>query len=314
MATKAGEFRIILSTKTRTGAHDSIPLLRVKRIYVALTPVFYVLWLFCSFSTLAFASHDTYRIGLTSVFLHDQTSALKLWQSYLERQLDAKVEFVQRDTYGEITDLLLGRHLDLAWICGLPYVRNNISLQLVVIPVFEGEPLYQSYLIVPNSDDKTSDISDLKEKVFAYSDPDSNSGYLVPQVAIASKGFNPKHFFRRTFFTWSHRDVIEAVAVGLAQGGAVDGYVWETLKTVDPALIKRTRVVMKSKKFGFPPMVTYLGIKTERFNKLQKAFLSMSSDPEGQLLLQRLNLDGFIVKDDRLYFDILAAANSIGKY
>ncbi len=303
---------MILSTKARFDLHGPKPFLKVKLIYAALISVFYALCLF-SFSTIAIASHDTYRIGLTPVFLHDQSSALKQWQSYLERQLDAKVEFVQRDTYGEITDLLLGRHLDAAWICGFPYVRHNISLQLVAVPVYEGEPLYQSYLIVPNSDNKTRDISDLKGKVFAYSDPDSNSGYLVAQVAITSKGFDPKHFFQRTFFAWSHRDVIEAVAVELAQGGAVDGYVWETLKTIDPSLIKRTRVVMKSKKFGFPPIATYLGIKPERLNKLQKAFLSMSSDSEGQLLLQRLNLDGFMVSDDRLYFDILAAANSIGE-
>lgn len=297
---------MILSTKTRTGLHSP------KRIYVALASVFYTVWLF-SFSTIAIASHDTYRIGLTPVFLNDQTSALKKWQSYLERQLDAKVEFVQRNTYGEITDLLLGRHLDAAWICGFPYVKHKISLQLMVVPVFEGEPLYQSYLIVPKSDDTTHDITDLKGKVFAYSDPDSNSGYLVAQVAITTRGFDPKHFFRRAFFTWSHRDVVEAVAIELAQGGSVDGYVWETLKTIDPALTERTRVVTKSKKFGFPPIATYVGIEPERFDKLQKAFLSMSSDSEGQQLLQQLNLDGFIAGDDSLYFDILAAAKSIGK-
>ncbi len=259
------------------------------------------------------ANHDVYRIGLTPVILHDQTSLIKQWQAYLEHKLDARVEFVQRNTYGEVTELLLGRHLDAAWLCGFPYVKHNISLQLLAVPQFEGEPMYQSYLIVPREDDTTDNILDLEGQVFAYSDPDSNSGYLVPHVALAAEGVDPKHFFRRTFFTWSHRDVIEAVAVGLAQGGAVDGYVWETLKKFEPGFTDRTRIVSKSKKFGFPPLVSYLGINSQRFDKLQQAFLAMPSDVDGRELLQRLNLDGFVVGDDRLYFDILAAAESIGE-
>jgi phosphonate transport system substrate-binding protein len=37
--------------------------------------------------------------------------------------------------------------------------------------------------------------------VFAYSDPDSNSGFLYPQYRLIMQGENPVSFFSRTFFT-----------------------------------------------------------------------------------------------------------------
>ena len=72
--------------------------------------------------------------------------------------------------------------------------------------------------------------------MLAYSDPDSNSGFLVPQYEMLRIGVNPITHFRKTFFTYAHRKVVQAVADGVAQGGAVDGYVWETLALRTPAL------------------------------------------------------------------------------
>jgi phosphonate transport system substrate-binding protein len=243
----------------------------------------------------------TYRIGLTAVILTDQTSFLKEWQDYLSDRLQHPVQFVQRQTYQEVTELLLSGDLDAAWTCGYPYVRHRDQLKLLGVPLFNGEPLYRSYLIVPATDTSTRAITDLKRKVFAYSDPDSNSGFLYPQVSLIREGIEPRHFFSKSFFTWAHRDVVKAVADGVAQGGAVDGYVWETLSRHEPALTAGTRLVSKSPLFGFPPLVVRKDIPLQHFDALKNALLKMSSDTEGRRLLQRLNLDGFSEGEDALF-------------
>lgn len=256
---------------------------------------------------------EGYRIGLTPVILTDQTSFLKKWEEYLTRNLKTPVKFVQRQTYKEVTDLLLDGELDAAWLCGYPYVRNREKLKLLGVPLFNGEPVYRSYLIVPSSDPDTRDVDDMKNKVFVYSDPDSNSGFLYPQVRLIKKGIEPNHFFAKSFFAWSHRDVVKAVSDGIAQGGAVDGYVWETLFRHDPALTSGTRVVMRSEEFGFPPLVTRRDIAPELFIALQKALLGMSATEAGQALLQQMNLDGFIEGDDSLYSGIAESVKLLDK-
>ena len=114
------------------------------------------------------------------------------------------------------------------------------------MPLHRGKPLYQSYLIVPSTNTRTRSYKDLKGAVFAYSDPDSNSGYLVPQFQMLEQGVRPVDLFRKSFFTWAHQDTVRAVAVGLAQTGAVDGYIWEVLAQIQPALTAKTRGVSKS--------------------------------------------------------------------
>ncbi len=244
------------------------------------------------------------RIGLTAVILDDQTSLLRDWKAYLEARLGRHVRFVQRQTYREITELLLSDGLDVIWTCGYPYVRMREQARLLAVPLFEGKPLYRSYLIVPASDAETAKLEDLKGKVFAFSDPDSNSGYLVPQVQLLRAGYEPRWFFKRTFFTWAHRDVVRAVAEGVADGGSVDGYVWETLRRDQPELTARTRVVAKSPYFGFPPLVASRTLDESSFGAIRDALVKMSGNVSGQRLLQRLNLDGF-APGDALLFDTI---------
>mgnify|MGYP005843979623 CR=1 FL=1 len=246
------------------------------------------------------------RIGLTPVFLDDQASFLKHWQAYLGRQLGVPVTFVQRQTYREISELLLEGRLDAAWTCGFPFVRHADDFRLLAVPLFQGAPYYRSYLIVPERDRDTTGWRDLKGAVFAYSDPDSNSGWLVPQVRLRELGHQPRRYFGRSFFTWSHRNVVQAVADGLAEAGAVDGYVWETLARVAPELQARTRVVARSERFGFPPLVAPKVLEPARFQRLRQALLGMADSEEGRRLLERLNLDGFVPGDPFWYQGIAA--------
>ncbi|WP_440997994.1 substrate-binding domain-containing protein [Arhodomonas sp. SL1] len=252
-------------------------------------------------ATKAPAAPEPVRIGLTPVFLNDRVSLLNHWRDYLAAQLERPVEFIQRTSYGEINDLLARGHVDAAWICGAPFLRQEHLLELVAVPLFQGRPLYRSYLIVPASDRSTSEWSDLRGKVFAYSDPDSNSGALYPRVAMREQGLEPDTLFRASFNAWGHRHVVEAVAAGLADAGAVDGYVWETLARFEPELTRQTRVVQHSQRFGFPPIVIRRGADEGLRQSLRRVLTHMEEDPRGAELLDALNLDGFFAGSKGLY-------------
>ncbi len=257
------------------------------------------------------AEAQALRIGLTPVFLDEQVAFLNRWRAYLERRLERRVVFVQRGSYREISELVRQGKLDVAWVCGLPYVQNASRMRLLAVPVFNGKPLYQSYIIVPVSDRTTQSIVDLRGRIFAYSDPDSNSGYLYPQYALIERRQVPATFFSRTFFTWAHRKVIDAVASELAQGGAVDSYVWETLARRHPEVTAKTRIVQKSPEFGHTPFVTRASLPAREFASVQAVLLGMSGDAEGAALLDYLNLDGFTQGSRGLFDGIARMANSV---
>jgi phosphonate transport system substrate-binding protein len=253
------------------------------------------------------------RVGLTPAFLHDQHGLLEEWRRYLEARLKRPVAFIQRDSYRETMDLLRLEKLDFAWICDYPFVHLKKQVRLLAVPLYQGRPYYRSYLIVPASNPHTTSILQLKNMVFAYADPYSNTGYLAPRYELFQAGEDPAKFFSKTFFTWSHHKVVEAVAFGLANGGAVDSYVWDSLAVVQPGLTAKTRIVSRSPEYGFPPFVAHRSVQEEEFRVFQKVLTDMTTDPAGQALLKRLNLDGFSRNDPKLYDSVAQMMRAFGE-
>jgi phosphonate transport system substrate-binding protein len=231
--------------------------------------------------------------GLTPVFLDSDIKLLAALTEYLTDRLQQPVSLVKRRTYQEITALLLSEQLDAAWICGFPLVQHPDDLVPIAVPVWQGRPLYRSYIIA-GADDPVSSLADMRGYVHAFSDPDSNSGFLVTRHLLTTMQERPDTFFSRHFFTYGHRNVVRAVASGLAQCGSVDGYVWEVVRDMEPALTDRTRVVRKSELLGFPPVAANIRLRdTPIVRNIADALNTMSGNAAGRALLQTLRLDGF---------------------
>jgi phosphonate transport system substrate-binding protein len=253
------------------------------------------------------------NIGLTPAFLHDRHGVLAEWRAYLSRRMQRDINFVLRDSYSDTMDLLKQHRLDAAWLCDYPYVLMRPHVELLATPLNEGRPYYRSYLIVPATQTSVRSIVDLEGKVFAYADPYSNTGYLAPRHELLKLKRDPKTFFRKTFFTWSHRKAIESVATHLADGAAVDSYVWESLAKVEPKLTARTRIVGRSEEFGFPPIVVQHGLAEPVAASLRQALMDMDKNHEGRAILAKLHISGFASKGHELYASVEEMARVAGE-
>lgn len=252
------------------------------------------------------AANGPIRFGLTPVFLTNDLELLGRLQSYLQRATGHPIELVTRRTYQEITTLLTTSQLDAAWICGFPYVAHRSELQLVAVPLWHHKPLYRSYLIV-DRDRKGTGIFDLRGDIHAFSDPDSNSGFLVTRADLAERGLRPETFFAKTFFTYGHRDVIRAVSSGLAGSGSVDGYIYDVVGEIEPDLTAGTRILRASELLGFPPIAAPKNpIDQVRLDAFTRALWEMDKDDEGRTVLKMLRLDGFGA-EDTASFDAIAS-------
>lgn len=244
--------------------------------------------------------------GLTPVFLDSDIELLAGLQRYLSRRIGQPVTLVKRRTYQEITAMLLSEQLDAAWICGFPLIQYPERLSLVAVPVYRGKPLYQSYLIA-GKDDPAQSIEDMRSCVHAFSDPDSNSGFLVTRHLLTTMDERPDSFFSRYFFTYGHRNVVRAVSTGLAQCGSVDGYVWDVMTEIEPSLTAGTRVVRKSELLGFPPVACSSRLRDgEIVAAIRQALITMDKSEDGRALLATLRLDGFTRGADSLFATIAA--------
>ncbi len=224
---------------------------------------------------------------------------------YIGEKLGRSVEMVLRTTYTEVNFLLKEGRIDAAFVCSRPYVEGHrdFGMELLCAPVCFGKTEYHSYLIV-HKDSSIQKLEDLRGKVFAFSDPLSNTGMLVPVCALARMGETPESFFRRHIFTYSHDNSIRSVAEKFVDAAAVDSLIWEYLNAKGQRWPAQTRIIDRSEPFGIPPLVVSPDIDSELKEKLRSAFLNMHDDPKGREILDMVLIDRFTEIEDSAYDSI----------
>ena len=226
---------------------------------------------------------------------------------YIAEKLGREIQLVQRKTYDEINQLISTGQIDLAFICSGPYAsgRDELGFEALAMPRVRGSHLYQSYLIV-NNDGPIQKLADLRGKIFAFSDPQSNTGKLVPDYWLRQEGEKPETFFGKTIYTYSHDNSIMAVAMSLVDGATVNGQVWEYYNKRNPVFTAKTRIIKKSIPFGNPPVVASSHLPNQMKVRIRGLLLSMHREPEGKKILNELMIDNFISPKEECYDPILA--------
>ena len=175
--------------------------------------------------------------------------------------------------YNGVIEGLLGGNLDLAWLGASAYAKVYLTNPEAVEPVLvkinsDGSYGYHS-IGFARVDSGIKNLDDMKGKVFAFGDPNSTSGYLIPSIEIPSLGYSmkPGEYFKDVVFTGGHEQTIVAVANGDVAGGVTwakglgaweDGYNPGALRrAADAGLVDMTQIVeiWKSKVIPEGPFV-----------------------------------------------------------
>ena len=226
---------------------------------------------------------------------------------YIAGKAEREVELIQRKTYGQINELIAKGQVDMAFICSGPYAtgKDTFNFQALAVPLIRNKHTYRSYLIV-HKDSYHQELSDLQGKVFAFTDPDSNTGALVPSYWLSKQGVSPESFFKKIVYTYSHDNSIMAVARSLVDAAAVHEQIWEYYNEQNPEYTSKTRIIKKSEEFGNPLMVAGSHISDTLKGKIRNILFNMDEDEEGKNLLEELMIQEFIAPNDQWYLPIVA--------
>ncbi len=233
---------------------------------------------------------------------------------YLGHKTGRQIQLIQRKTYQEINLLFGAGGIDLAFICSGPYAsgRAQYGFEAIATPVVRGSPFYQAYLIV-HRNRPFQRLEDLKGHTFAFTDPQSNTGALVPRFWLAQLGETPESFFRQVNTTFSHDNAILAVARGLVDGASVDGHKWEYYSRRNPVHTEMTRVIRKSEPMGSPPLVAATHLEAELKEAIRHHLLDMHLDARGRELLDRLMIEQFTTPREEWYQPVREMFTAVGR-
>lgn len=225
--------------------------------------------------------------------------------NYLGDQLGRKTQLVQRKTYGEINALFRKGEVDVGFVCSGPYAAGSqrYEFEALATPKVRGTNFYQSYLIV-NKNSPFQKLEDLRGRTFAFTDPDSNTGKLVPTYWLQKKKETPSTFFAMNIYTYSHDNSILAVARNLVDGATIDGHIWEYYNKVDPVNTSKTRIIKKSELFGNPPVVASVYLPAQLKERIRQVLFAMHLDPNGKKILAELMIEQFVATKEKWYDSI----------
>src|SRR5262247_2325618 len=135
----------------------------------------------------------------------------------LEKDLGVKVKSVTATDYRGTIEALKFKKAELGWLGPKAYVEASTNNYANVEPIAQvraqnGSLGYRSCLIV-HADSDVFTPEDMAGKTFAFNDPNSTSGYLVPSAFFMMElGVDPKKHFSKVTFSGSHEASILAVA------------------------------------------------------------------------------------------------------
>ncbi len=236
-------------------------------------------------------------------------------RQYLEERLGRPVQLVDRDTYGQVIKLMRRGELDASFLCAGPYIdlHDRLGLEPVAVPQSAGRSRYYAYIIVPK-DSPVRDFTELRGKTFAFIDPQSNTGKLVPAYMLARLGETPARFFKKVIYTYGHDRAIRAVAEEMVDGAAVSSNIWELFAKKNPELTAKTRIIVRSEPFGAPPFVVSRTLDASTKRRLRDVFLSMHEDPRGSKVLQGMMIERFVPGDDHDYDSVREMQAFVGRH
>ena len=270
---------------------------------------------------------EEFRIGLLGgENASDRLRSNECLRDRTEKLLGVPTKLFAPADYNGVIEGLLGGNLDMAWLGASGYAAVYLEDPEAVEPVLvkinvDGSYGYHS-IGFARADSGVKSLDDMKDKVFAFGDPNSTSGYLIPSIEIPASGYSmkPGEYFSDVKFVGGHEQTIVAVYNGDVNAGVTwadgigsleEGYNSGALrKAVDAGLIDMNELVeiWRSKVIPEGPIVLRKALPEKVKLKMVGLMASLESmDPECAYGVMAGEVKGMAPIDHSEYVSVIEA-------
>ncbi len=195
--------------------------------------------------------------------------------AYLSAGVGREIELYIVPDYAAQVEALRAGHVDFARLGSTAYiaaVKDGVQIEPIVAAIkgITGVPGYYGY-IVARADSDIESLGDLQGRSFAYVDPLSSSGYLIPAYALQVAGIE----VGEVFMSGSHEASVLAVWNGTVEAAAVAQIRYDSALEENGVPEGALRVVWQSDLIPNVPIVVQQGMDTELKALLRRLFLDM---------------------------------------
>ncbi|NJM19155.1 MAG: phosphonate ABC transporter substrate-binding protein [Richelia sp. RM2_1_2] len=257
---------------------------------------------------------DVKEIKFGIISTESQSNQKPIWEPFIkemEKQIGIPVKPFYVTQYSGVIEAMATGDVQLAWYGGKSYIeaakKSNAEAFAQTVNA-DGTKGYVSHLIV-NKDSKIAAeakalgenkgdeyvIKNSKNLTFAFNEPNSTSGFLVPSFYVFAKnGVNPKEAFKRLIFSGSHEATALAVANNQVDVATNNSESLTRLEETNPEARKKIEVIWTSELIPSDPIAYRKDLPEEVKKKIKDFFYNYKEEK----VLKPLGWKEFVSADD----------------
>lgn len=254
----------------------------------------------------------------------DRMTSNECFRAKIEAELGVPVKIFTPADYDGVIQGLLGGTLDYAWLGASAYAKiyltdpEAIEVKLTKQNL-DGSTGYYS-IGFTRKETGITDMDSAKGKVFAFADPNSTSGFLVPGAELTAKYGKLEEYFAEVKMSGGHEQTIVGVANGDFDAGVAwadglgnweDGYNSGAFrKAADAGLVDMSTLVEIWRSAPIPegPMVVRKALPTDVKDKVTALTADLwETDAECAYAVAAGDANDFVPVEHSAYDGVLAA-------
>lgn len=262
--------------------------------------------------------------GVIPVETQTQTSdTMDGFAAYASKKLGVPVKIFTATEFIGVNNALIAGQIDMAWTSPSAYSGSWMECNGCVEPLVtatdkDGNLGYNSVLIV-KTESPYQTYDDLAGKIVARTDPNSNSGYLVPTVQFAQMGKPVDKYFQSPVSGGHTQSVL-----GVLDGVYDAAFTWTTkgdgygqLRTmIDKGLLDRSkiRVIWQSDIVPPPPLIVRSDMPADLRAELTDLFVNLHKENmELAEAVAKGKTKGFVPAEHAMYESTVALREELRK-
>lgn len=203
---------------------------------------------------------------------------------HLTKAIGREVQLIQASSYAPTIEAMRAGKIDIIRSGGsFTYMIAHAKAgaeAIVRVGTSAGPGLYRSAIVAyPGSGIETLEdlVAGAGEIDFAFVDPASTSGHLIPRARLESLGLVPERDFARTIFTMNHTNSAMTIISGKVQAGAISYSTYERL--VEKGLMNPNdmTILWRSDPIPTGPIIVRHDLPQELKDRIRDAYLALNT-------------------------------------
>ncbi|MBD6620181.1 phosphonate ABC transporter substrate-binding protein [Komarekiella sp. 'clone 1'] len=246
-----------------------------------------------------------------------QANQKPIWEPFaaaMSQQVGITIKPFYVTQYAAVIEAMRFGKVQAAWLGGKSYieaVKVADAEAFAQVVSADGTKGYYSHLIANKDNPITAEaiaaggdkyvIQNAAKLTFAFNEPNSTSGFLVPSYYIFTKNnVEPKKVFKRLIFAGNHEACALAVANKQVDVATVSNEALSRLENTNPKARQKIEIIWKSPIIPSDPIVYRRDLPDDLKKKLQNFFYNYKDDK----VLSQFKISGFVQAEDKNWHTI----------